>query len=63
MVIQQFIPLTYEESLAILHHHCGLGESKQLGDMSAILNKYSLVTLLHSADFLSTFLIEKDSNV
>lgn len=62
-LLQQYIPLTYEESLAVMHHHCGFGETKQLGDLSAILCKYPLITLLHTADFLSTFIIEKDSCV
>lgn len=58
MIANKYIPMTYEETLAILHHHCGQGESKQLTDLSAILNKYPLVTLLHMADFLSTFITE-----
>lgn len=58
MLANQYIPFTYEESLAILHHHAGLGEAKQLYDLSAIMNKYSLVALLHMADFLSTFITE-----
>lgn len=58
MLANQYIPLTYEESLALLHHHAGFNESKQLIDMSAIMNRYSLIPLLHSADFLSTFILE-----
>ena len=58
MLLNRFVPLTYEETLAILHHHAGLGESKQLYDLSAVMNKYPLVVLLHMADFLSTFIKE-----
>lgn len=58
MIVSKYIPLTYEETLAILHHHAGLGEAKQVYDLSAIMNKYSLVALLHMADFLSTFIVE-----
>ena len=58
IIANRYIPMTYEETLAILHHHCGQGESKQLTDLSAILNKYPLVTLLHMADFISTFITE-----
>lgn len=58
IIANRYIPMTYEETLAILHHHCGQGESKQLTDLSAILNKYPLVTLLHIADFISTFITE-----
>lgn len=59
MLVGKFIPLTYEENLALLHHHCGLGESKQLFDLSSILNRYSLIPLIHMADFCSTFLLER----
>lgn len=58
IIANRYIPMTYEETLAILHHHVGIGESKQLGDLSAILNKYPLITLLHMADFISTFIKE-----
>ena len=58
IIANRYIPMTYEETLAILHHHCGQGESKQLTDLSAILNKYPLITLLHMADFMSTFITE-----
>ena len=58
IIANRYIPMTYEETLAILHHHAGLGESKQLFDLSAIMNKYTLVPLLHMADFLSTFIKE-----
>lgn len=58
IIANRYIPMTYEETLAILHHHVGIGESKQLGDLSAILNKYPLITLLHMADFISTFIVE-----
>lgn len=58
VLVSRYIPLTFEESLAILHHHCNQGEAIQLKDLSAILNKYPLVTLVHSADFLSCFIVE-----
>lgn len=58
IIVNRFIPMTYEETLSILHHHAGLGEAKQLYDLSAIMNKYPLVALLHMADFLSTFIKE-----
>lgn len=58
IIANRYIPMTYEETLAVLHHHAGLGESKQLFDLSAVMNKYTLVPLLHMADFLSTFIKE-----
>lgn len=63
LILTQYLPLTYEESLTIIHHHAGLGEAKQLWDLSAIMGRYSLVVLLHMADFISTFITEADSRV
>lgn len=58
MLVNSFIPLTYEESLAILHHHFNEEDGHILRDMTAICNKYPLVTLLHLADMASTYLTE-----
>ena len=63
LLVSQYIPLNLEESVAILNHHSGLGNPNQNYDMSAILNRYPLLTLLHSADYLSTFINERYSNV
>lgn len=58
-LLNQFIPLDFQEVMAIRHHHMGLGESKTLGDLSAIANKYPLIPLLHAADLLATFIKER----
>ena len=54
---ETFIPLTTEEHSAILNHH-GVFDNKTL-DVTPIFNRYSLACLLHTADMLSTYIIEK----
>lgn len=63
LMLGTFVPLTLEETIAVMHHHCGMNDECQFRDLSAHLNKYPLLTLLHMADFLSTFINEKDSAV
>lgn len=58
-IIGKFIPLTLEESAAIINHHAGMGEINNSVNMSEIMNEFPLVTLLHIADVKATFLYEK----
>ena len=58
LIAGRFIPFTMEEIVAIMHHHCNSNDGNQLYDLSAILNKYPLLGLLHMADFISCFLKE-----
>ena len=58
-LVARFIPLMEEEYVAILNHHAGLGQSNQNYDSSAIANRYPLQPLLHAADYLSTFIMER----
>lgn len=58
LMIGTYIPLNIEETLAVMHHHCGMNDEGQFKDLSAHLNKYPLMTLLHTSDFLSTFTLE-----
>ena len=59
LLVGNYIPLTLEESVAIMHHHCNANDGNQLYDLSAIMNKYPLLTLLHLADMASTFITER----
>lgn len=52
-----FIPLTLEESVAIVNHMGGDDEYKPF-DLTPIYNRYPLAGLLHAADFLATFVLE-----
>ena len=52
-----FMPLTAEEHAAIVNHHSVYDNPKN--DITGIYNKYSLACLLHTADMLSTYVVEK----
>lgn len=54
---ETFVPLSTEEHCAILHHHGSLGNPNL--NMTPLFNKYPLVTLLHMADMMSTFILER----
>ena len=60
-MIRQFVPLNYQESVAILHHHFGMNfdSGKDVGTISNIYNRYPLATLLHVADILSSYIDER----
>ena len=58
-LVGRYIPLTLEENLAIMHHQAIPSEGQPIRDMSAILNKYPLITLLQMADYISTFIQER----
>ena len=57
-MVRTFIPLTLEESVAILHHHGGVGNDSQPGAVNAF-GRYNLPVLLHLADMLATYVDEK----
>jgi len=54
-MISQFIPLTCEESVAIINHHAGMSWDSTKSDISVIYDRYPLACLLHIADMMSTF--------
>ena len=61
-IISQFIPLTLEEASAIVNHR-GSAEGSSSAtnkDLPAIFKTYPLVALLHTADFLATYMLESD---
>lgn len=62
ILISRFIPLSEEELIAISNHHCCTGDGNTNSDLSYILDQYPLLTLLHSADFISTYIKEKIKN-
>lgn len=57
-LISRFIPMTYEESVAVINHHFTTETNGFLKDITPIYNKYSLAALLHIADMLSVYLLE-----
>lgn len=59
MLVNKYIPLNYEETIAISNHHFGMSDKNPISDLSAIANRFPLVTLLHLADMASTYLSER----
>lgn len=59
-MIRSFIPLTLEESVAVLNHHGGVGYDSTKTNFPSVYNKYPLACLLHLADMMSTYVDESD---
>ena len=57
-IVNSYIPLTMEESAAIVNHMTNSMDEYKPFDMMAILNRYTLASALHVADFICTFLVE-----
>lgn len=58
-MVKSYIPLTVEESVAILTHHAGMGyDSVPSEVLSDRFNNYKLSTLLHVADFMAAYIDE-----
>lgn len=58
LLLSRFIPLNDEEIIAIMNHHMHMGDGVVFMDQSAICNAHPLAVLLHSADYMATFLLE-----
>lgn len=59
-MLRSFVPLTYEESVAILHHHAGMSEDCAKDNISGILNRYPLALALHLADMMACYIDESE---
>lgn len=59
VLASRYIALTEEQVAAIVNHHAGMDEESKAKDMTPIMNKYPLVTLLHMADMLATYIDER----
>ena len=65
-MVKFFITLTLPEEIAILHHMSGCDKLltyNERSDESAVATRFPLLTLLHAADYLSTFILENDTAV
>ena len=58
-MIRHYIPLTVEESSAILHHMGNMSWDSAIDDIGAVFNKYPLALLLYLADMMSTYVDER----
>lgn len=59
-IVRQYMPLFVEESVALLHHHGGMGWDSTRVDITRIFNKYPLALMLHTADMLATYLDQNE---
>lgn len=59
-MIRQFIPLTYIESIAIMHHHAGMSFDSAKDNIGAIWSTYPLSLFLYIADSQAAFLNENN---
>ncbi len=55
-----FIPLTQEESSAILHHMGGMAWDSAKDNIGEVFGRYTIALLLYLADMLSTYINEKE---
>lgn len=55
-----FIPLSVQESIAILHHHAGMSKDCAQDNITEIFNRNPLAFLLHMADMMSTYVNESE---
>ena len=59
-MVEYFIPLTIEEAAAINNHMGGCFDEYRPWDTTPIFNRFPLASLLHMADFMSTYLVENE---
>lgn len=57
-MVSKYIPLTVEESVAILHHMGGMAWDSSQDNITEVYNKYPLAIMLHVADMLSCYIDE-----
>lgn len=59
-IARQYINLTIDESVAILHHMGGMSWDSSQTPLSTVFPVYSLALLLHIADMLATYVNERE---
>ena len=57
-IVRMYIPLTLDESSAILNHHGGMGADSAQNNIGEVYTKNKLALLLHLADMLCSFVDE-----
>lgn len=58
-ILRQFIPLTLEESVAVIHHMGSMSWDSAKDNIGEVFNKYWLALLLYQADMMSTYINER----
>jgi hypothetical protein len=59
LTIFRYIPLSEEEIIAIMNQYAGTDKTENTEDLLPILNKYNLTVLLHVADVIASYVIER----
>ena len=58
-IVRQFIPLTLDESVAILHHMGSMAWDSAKDNIGDVFNQYTLALLLYMADMTSCYIDER----
>lgn len=58
-MVSTFIPLTVDESVAIMNHHNGISWDSKKAVSGCLYARYPLACLLHVADIMSTYIDEE----
>ena len=58
-IARQFIPLTIDESVAILHHMGGRNWDSAQDNITEVFGQYQLAILLHMADMMASYVDER----
>ena len=58
-MLSYFLPLSEQESAAIIWHHAGMDNGCADKDLTPIMNKFPLATALHCADLISCYINER----
>ena len=57
-IARMYVPLTLDESAAILNHHAGMGSDSAKNNIGEVYTKNTLALMLHLADMLCSFVDE-----
>lgn len=58
-MLRSYCPLTYAESIAILHHHAGMSWDCAQDNITEVYNRYPLAMMLHLADMIACYWNER----
>lgn len=60
-IVRQFIPLTIDESVAILHHTGGRNWDSAQNNTSEVFSQYPLAALLNMSDMIAAYVDERNA--
>jgi len=59
-MLRTYCPLTYEESIAVLHHHGGMSWDSAKDNIGEVFARYPVALLLYMADMMSAYIDEEN---